>query len=213
MPTPLLPIDPDLEPVHTREYEVRVFRRPDGQLLARGAVRDTPAAGTYIADDTEPVVMHHMVVEMVVDLDGLVISEVTVAFETFPNPGCTAISDHYQQLVGLSIARGFTHKVRELFGGPRGCTHTTALLQAMAHCIVQAAWSASAQRARPGVDAAAADPGAGVTANLNTCHVWAEGGEHLARIRRGERRPPIPIVARLDELGLDVDSWRLPSSR
>ena len=44
-------------------------------------------------------------------------------------------------LVGLSIARGFTHRVRELFGGPRGCTHTTALLQAMAPIAMQCFWS------------------------------------------------------------------------
>jgi len=37
----------------------------------------------------------------------------------------------------LSIARGFTHKVRGLFGGPRGCTHTTALSQAMAPEAIQ----------------------------------------------------------------------------
>jgi len=34
---------------------------------------------------------------------------------------------HYESLVGLSIARGFTHKARELFGGPRGCSHILTL--------------------------------------------------------------------------------------
>ena len=68
-------------------------------------------------------------------------SSANAALETHPHAACPRIEDHYQHLIGLSIARGFTHKVRELFGGPRGCTHTTALLQAMAPVAIQSMWS------------------------------------------------------------------------
>ena len=47
-----------------------------------------------------------------------------------------------------------------------------------------------------------------VHANLNTCHVWAEDGEQVARIRDG--RPmevPLTMQRRLQELGRCADEW------
>ena len=105
-----------------------------------------------------------------------------VGFESHPNEECPQIVTHYDQLVGLSIARGFTHRVRELFGGPRGCTHTTALLQAMAPVAVQCIWSMRASEARRGETQGALDltpeqRRAMWQMNVNTCHVWAEDSD------------------------------------
>jgi hypothetical protein len=45
--------------------------------------------------------------------------------------------------------------------------------------------------------------------NLNTCHVWAEDGAHIAAARAGERMEvPITIKRRLDDLGIPVDRWQ-----
>ena len=74
----------------------------------------------YVPDDTEPLTMHHMVVEVEIAFPSLVIEAARTVLEIHPHGQCPSIEDHYQELVGLSIARGFTHKVRELFGGPRG---------------------------------------------------------------------------------------------
>ena len=84
-------------------------------------------------------------------------------FETHPHTECVSIVDAYRGLVGLSITRGFTHKVRELFGGPRGCTHTTALLMAMAPVAVQCIWSMNVVElpSRRTADAARRRPAAG----------------------------------------------------
>ena len=119
----------------------------------------------------------------------------------------------YQGLVGLSISRGFTHKVRELFGGPRGCTHTTALLQAMAPVAIQSIWSFRMAQTEGGApsgpfDTAAAREGVLAT-NLNSCHVWAEDSEHVATLRNGEpMEVPLWITKRFSELGRDASSWR-----
>jgi hypothetical protein len=46
------------------------------------------------------------------------------------------------------------------------------------------------------------------SANLNTCHVWAEDGEQIAAIRAG--RPvevPLTMQRRLQELGRSADEW------
>ena len=81
-------------------------------------------------------------------LSRLELERVVTHFEHHPREECPSITAHYDELVGLSIARGFTHRVRELFGGPRGCTHTTALLQAMAPIGMQCFWSMKAAAAK-----------------------------------------------------------------
>ncbi len=221
----LLPPDEDLERIHTRAYETRVYLVSESELLVRGAVRDTKPAGLYVDGDPETLDIHEMHVELRVSLGDLKITAVDVVFETHPTASCPHIADHYDALVGLPIARGFTHKVRELFGGPRGCTHTTALLQAMAPAVVQSLWSVNVRRRRApaaavaGAEGAAPDDasssggtdpfGAMFAGNLNTCHVWAEDGEHVATIRRGEMPPPpIPVTQRLEKLGRDPGQWR-----
>ncbi len=207
----LLPPDEDLRLIHTRQYDTRVYL-VDDHLIARGAVCDTKPPGALIEGDDAWIDMHHMVVELKVSLPDLTITEVDLVFETFPNTPCPSISDTYQQLVGISIARGFTHKVRELFGGPRGCTHVGALLQALAPAVVQATWALSAIKRREA--AKAGQPQREVDnskfqGNLNTCYLWREDGEAVALIRKGEiPDPPLPAVNRLRELGRDASEWQ-----
>ena len=201
------------ELVHERAYVVRAYRHGASEMIIRGSVRDQKPPGLYIADDTEPLTIHHMIVDLTVAIPSLEIVAAKVVLETHPHASCKRIEVHYDHLVGLSIARGFTHKVRELFGGPRGCTHTTALLQAMAPVALQSIWSFNMAQAR--------DDGGGsplntdearqraLMANVNTCHVWAEDGEHVAGLRDGGTMDvPLWITKRFDELGRDPATWR-----
>ena len=65
----ILPPDPEgLEVLHDREYRVRAFRTAEDRLLIRGAVRDQKPPGMYVPDDPDPLTMHHMVVEIEVDV-------------------------------------------------------------------------------------------------------------------------------------------------
>jgi hypothetical protein len=200
------------QPLHTRGYGVEAFKIAEDTMVLRGEVRDTKPAGMYIEGDTEPLDIHHMIVELTLSYPQLVITAAEVVFETHPHTLCPAIATHYESLVGLSIARGFTHKVRELFGGPRGCTHTTALLQAMAPVAVQSAWSmrALSNATRPEIDRELTDEQreAIYAGNMNTCHVWDEHGEQVTLLRRGEEMEvPLWIERRLDELGRSPDEW------
>ena len=112
--------------LHNREYRVQAYRVAADRLEIHGAIRDQKPPGLYIQDDPEPLTVHHMQLALEIAFPALEIVGVTTEFETHPHESCPRIIDHYDNLIGLSIARGFTHKVRELFGGPRGCTHTTA---------------------------------------------------------------------------------------
>jgi hypothetical protein len=213
----LLPPDPEgLDLLHSRDYAVQSWRIDERRILLRGAVRDTKPPGLYVPDDDQPIVIHHMVVDLTVDLPTSVIEAVEVKFEMHPHESCPKIVEHYDKLVGLSISRGYTHKIRELFGGPRGCSHTTALLQAMGPVATQSGWS---MRLFNGQSRPTSDPATPMTAperltmvmsqNLNTCHLWAEDGEHVALITRGGVGDvPVWIRKRYDELGRDVEEWR-----
>jgi len=199
--------------IHERSYVVRSYRHGTDAIILRGAVRDQKPAGMYIVDDPQPLTVHHMIVDLTVAMPLLEITAANVVLEVHPHSTCPRIEDHYGNLVGLSIARGFTHKVRELFGGPRGCTHTTALLQAMAPVAIQSIWSFRMAQAEGGApsgpfDTEAAREGV-LRTNLNSCHVWAEDGEHVATLRAGEpMEVPLWITKRFAELGRDPSSWR-----
>jgi hypothetical protein len=205
------------ELLHDRSYSVQVSRRSPSEIVARGRVRDEKPPGMYVEGDPDPLTMHDMTVELCVAYPSLEITAVSVEFSTYPQVACPQISDDYSGLVGVSIARGFTHKVRELFGGPRGCTHVTALLQAMAPAVVQSTWSMrilsmresgtpwppprpqSPEGSRGGEAARAA-----IGSNLDTCHVWAADGELVARVEGGEVIPQvIPVRVRLEARGVE----------
>ncbi len=207
-------VDATDELIHERAYVVRSYFKSNDRLLMRGAVRDQKPPGLYVPEDPEPLTVHHMIVDMEIAMPTLEIVSARAALEVHPHAACPRIEDHYQHLVGLSIARGFTHKVRELFGGPRGCTHTTALLQAMAPVAIQSTWSFRARVARTTGQGAAdwSSPEArerGIAMNLNTCHIWAEDGDQVRSIRAGEpMEVPVWIQKRFAKLGLDPASWR-----
>jgi Protein of unknown function (DUF2889) len=206
------PDDPALVPLHDRDYVVRAYRKDESTILIRGAIRDEKPAGLYLVEDERPLTIHHMVIEIEVSMTDMRITRAEAEMLTHPHVMCTDIEPHYEHLVGLSIARGFTHKIRELFGGPRGCTHVTALLQAMAPVAMQSMWSMQVvnNRTLGGPSQRVIPPDErerNISLNVGTCHVWAEGGEYLAQAREGHSSLPIPFRRRLAELGHDPDSW------
>jgi hypothetical protein len=210
-------IDPEADIIHERAYVVRAYRKDDTTLLLRGAVRDQKPPGLYVPGDPDPLTVHHMIVDLAIRVPDLEIIDASAVLDVHPHAACPTIQDHYGKLVGLSIARGFTHKVRELFGGPRGCTHTTALLQAMAPVAIQSMWSFRVKAQREG---AASGPGGpdfsspesrrqAMAMNLNTCHIWAEDGDQVRGIMAGEpMEVPVWIQTRYRQLGLDPTTWR-----
>ncbi len=198
--------------LHNREYRIESYRLRSGLLLIQGALRDQKPPGLFITGDPEPLTIHHMTLAIEVAMPSMVIEAVQTHFPSHPQAGCPSIIDHYDNLVGLSIARGFTHKVRELFGGPRGCSHTTALLQAMAPVAMQ---SFRGMRVIEAQENGSADPfkdsgGADSWQRLvNTCHIWAEDGQKVELLRKGVFDPrgmPLTMINRLEELARDDTS-------
>ena len=206
----MFPPDPDYIKIHTRRYEVRAFHKADDLLMLRGVVVDEKPVGLYIEQDPDPLWMHHMILDLEIHFPSLVIQKANVTFREHPHIGCVSIVDHYKKLEGMSITRGFNAKVRELFAGPRACTHTTALLQAMAPVAVQSMWSMRVASARSrGVPLDAPGQGPQTASPVNTCHMWEESGELASAVRNGrDIEIPLSISKRLRSLGLADDVWR-----
>ena len=206
----MFPPDPDHLRIHTRRYEVRAYHKADDMLMLRGVVVDEKPVGLYIEHDPEPLWMHHMILDLDIHFPSLVIKRAEVTFREHPHLGCTGIVDHYRKLEGMSITRGFNAKVKELFAGPRGCTHTTALLSAMAPVAVQSMWSMRVASARTrGVPLDAVGEGPQTASPVNTCHMWEESSDLAVAVREGrEIEIPLSISKRLRKLGLTDDVWR-----
>ena len=209
---------PSGTPIHQRTYDVQAFRIAPDRLQIRGIVHDQKPPGTYIADDPDPLSVHRMEVDLVIEFPSLTILEVAVEMQVTPHRACNTIEPDYQQLVGLSIARGFSRHVKDLLGGPRGCTHIGALLQAMAPVAIQSSWSMRSLSERDAPEPAANGNGTTMSVddrkralafNLNTCHIWDEDGPQVAGVLRGDQME-IPVWAeeRMVKLGRTPEDWR-----
>jgi hypothetical protein len=210
----MFPENPDFPLIHTRRYEVRAFRMAADRLKLRGVVVDEKPAGLYLKGDEKPLWLHHMIVDLEIVYPTFLIEKATATFNEHPHLGCTQITDHYKKLEGMSIARGFNAKVKELFAGARGCTHITALLSAMAPVAIQSGWSMRH------VEATADEVGLieehdleeqrrrQVEGTINTCHLWEENGELAERVRAGNFvEIPLSVKKRLRELDRSDDEW------
>lgn len=210
----LFPVDTNYPLIHTRQYQVHAFRMSDAKFLLRGVVVDEKPAGLYIENDPDPIWMHHMIVNLEIVYPTFLIEKASVEFKNHPHLGCTNITDHYKKLEGMSIARGFNAKVRELFGSSRGCTHVGALLAAMAPVAIQTGWSMRVESAQSDDDSAKSPEDfqeqrvKQFASTINTCHIWDENGEMMSKVRRGEEiEMPLPVVRRLRDLGRDETDW------
>ncbi len=195
-------------PIHQRSYDTEAFAEDDGRLRVRGTLTDTKPQG-LCRSDGEPLTIHQMIVDLWVAMPAFEIVEVEARMTVHPYELCTAVLPDYQQLVGLSITRGYSRRVKELFGGPNGCSHVGALLQAMGPVAVQASWSLvnlDTPLDELVVESDPAERERRLRLNTNTCHVWAEDGDHLRSVVSGETQArPGWEIERLDRLGIGLD--------
>lgn len=197
-------------PIHRRSYDCEAFEDGPDRMRVRGHLTDTKPLGLGLADGN-PMVIHDMTIELVVTVPDFTIVDVHSHMDVHPYDICPAVLADYRQLVGRSITRGYSRVVRELFGGPQGCSHMGALLQALGPVAVQASWSLMTLHDELGTsfqdEDGEADRQRRVAMNVNTCHVWAADGEHLRSVQAGnDSGRPSWVQDRLRLLGVDPDA-------
>jgi len=125
--------------LQNRTVDCRGFRRRDGLWEIEGHLYDTRTYSYPSQERGERPAgesVHDIWLRLAVD-DEFEIKQVAFAIDSSPWAACREIESAYQQLVGLRIASGWNRRVRELFGGERGCLHVLDLLQVMAGTLVQ----------------------------------------------------------------------------
>jgi hypothetical protein len=114
----------------------------------------------------------------------LTITDARAEMARFPHSECPAIEERFGELVGLSVARGYTRAVQERFGRELGCTHLEFLARSIGPVIVQAIPSAASRAVDDEASRATlARSGTGWLAN--TCHVWRTDGPGQRKIEAG----------------------------
>jgi hypothetical protein len=169
------------EPVHVRTLTMEAHRAGEALLEVTGRLVDRrpqgPGIGWFGAASGS--IIHDMRVTLYVQHPDLVITALTADMASHPYSLCPDAVEPLQQLVGLSIARGFTRAVNERFGRQLGCAHLTALIQAMAPVVRQAVGPAFREYEE-------IPKSSGETWFVNTCQAWKEGGLLHQRLAVGD---------------------------
>lgn len=169
---------------HTRQVTCEGFQREDGLWDIEGHLVDTKAEQLALPDKTlmvgEP--LHDMAIRLTVDLS-LTIHTVETTMDSTPYAMCSGIAPLYKQLVGESIRPGFTKRVRELFGGTKGCTHLVELLGPIATTAIQVTFQERHRLAKSSDESP-------VSEQLNSCHTYAADSQvvktHWPELYRGD---------------------------
>lgn len=186
--TPPNPIAPR-SLLHTRHVTCKGYLRDDGLLDIEGQMQDiaSNAAELLYRNLEAGGTIHNMRLHLIVD-QVLTIQAARAFIDESPTPFCPQIETAYAALVGQTIGPGFTHKVKVLFGGTRGCTHLSELLGPMATTAFQTLYAL--QREKHGSASLLPDtPVVDRPATINTCHALHEDGQPAQRLWPLERRP------------------------
>lgn len=133
--------------IHTRKIDITTYEDTSDSVVVEGILKDDRLLDSYriAGERIPPGTFHHMVVRIKVRGFQLIIEEIEVEMPTVPHDICLETLRCLEPVKGMSIAPGFTSKVKALVGGSKGCNHLLALLTAMAPAAVQGAFSAKAR--------------------------------------------------------------------
>ena len=167
--------------IHTRKIDIATYEGVNDSIIVEGILKDDRMFESYQSQGKRrpPGTIHHMIIRMEVTESKLRIKDIEVEMPTVPNEVCNETLKCLEPVKGLSIVPGFTGKIRDLAGGPKGCTHLLTLLTSMAPAAVQGAFS---QAVRKPLDPKISGPIA-LKRFKDTCWAWREDGPIVKRIK------------------------------
>lgn len=167
-------------PVHVRTIRTSVVKVGDDELEVTGQLLDErPGSETQWFGIRAGSAVHDMFVTMRIRYPNLEITDVSARMATHPYLVCTDAIPALRKIVGLSVAHGFTRAVNERLGREQGCSHLTALVQAMAPVVRQGAGVAFR-------DGEAVPRDERDMWFVNTCHAWRANGPLHQRLVAGD---------------------------
>ena len=162
------------EPVQTRQVEVSSFRRHDGLWDVEGRLIDISAHAfpNYFRGMVEAgAPIHDMRIRLTLNAEVEIVA-VDVSMDAHPYEICPGIVPAFQQLKGARIGPGWNRRIRELFGGAKGCIHLVDLLGPVGAIGFKTVKRESGQDDVPPSEKADDKP-----YQVNSCHALASDGE------------------------------------
>jgi hypothetical protein len=100
----------------TRNINYHVRKDENGEILLAAEMSDH---------------FHDIRMEVRADIGSLTILSARVNFVRHPSEDCPDVAVQMERLIGLTIGRGLSRKLRELFGGGAGCGNLRLMLQGL----------------------------------------------------------------------------------
>jgi len=148
---------------------------------------------TFPDGPTSPI--HDMELRLAIRREDYVIVGVKAKMFFTPHLDCTDIEPAFDQLLGVSVARGYSKTVQELLGRQRGCSHLEFLARAMGTVALQGIATSHGLEKSDEDGPAEYLPGPWMK---NTCHLWAEDGIAEQKLALGWKPgsiSPVPPLA------------------
>ena len=171
--------------IHTRGIKIATFAYDDAHIIVEGELNDNRIIPNFsrTGDLYPPGNIHHMFIRLLIEIESIRIAQVEIEMPGIPHQECPESIYNFAKLEGMRIAPGFTSKVRNLIGGPKGCAHLSGLLMAMASAALQGLWTYRAKEHHHDEDINA-------TVNeylVNTCWVWRQDGPLVDSLSKGDK--------------------------
>jgi len=173
--------------IHTRNIEVTTYDYDGQRIIVEGFLKDERFEESHtITGETFPRgVIHHLAIRLLINCSNLVIEDIDVDMISVPREVCRETIDCLVPIKGLTIAKGFTSKVKNIAGGKKGCSHLVELLLAMAPAAFQGFTAYQLQKSS-GFNP---DQVKMISPFLvNTCHAWREDGPLVEKYKK---MPPL----------------------
>jgi hypothetical protein len=171
--------------VHTRDIKIATYAYDDAHIIVEGELNDNRIIPSFshIGELYPPGNIHHMFIRLLIEIESIRIVQVEIEMPGIPHKECPESTPIFAKLEGMRIAPGFTSKVRNLIGGPKGCAHLSGLLMAMASAALQGLWTYRAKDRHRNKDI-------GELANdylVDTCWVWRQDGPLVSRLPKEDK--------------------------
>ncbi len=171
-----MPLSPpvDREHRHTRRFEFNGYHRADGRWDIEGHLTDIktyPVTNVWRGEIPPGEAIHDMFVRLTID-DDFVVRDIEMTTDAGPYRICPDITPNFSALKGVRIQPGWHQRLKEMFGGVKGCVHQAEMLGAMGTVAYQTLFSSRRKReagsgAKPGI--------------IESCHALKSDGEVVKR--------------------------------
>ncbi|MCD4718848.1 MAG: DUF2889 domain-containing protein [Desulfobacula sp.] len=133
----------NLEKIHNRNLNISSYIVDDEHILIAGEFKERNLITVYESsgEPIEPKVFHYMQIQLLIKRAELKIVDIHVKIPGAPHDNiCREMENSLDKIKDLTIAPGFTAKVKKIAGGIKGCVHLTTLLLSMAPAAFQGYW-------------------------------------------------------------------------